>query len=88
MELVRRVTGHQTVDVVLKHYFRPGRSDFQKTLLATMPKLLTGEGPVAAKKPAQTVIDILSAATAETWQDAIAKAIEALRRIDVQTPAV
>lgn len=41
MELVRRVTGHATVDVVLKHYFRPGRKDFRKALQKAMPKLLT-----------------------------------------------
>ncbi len=45
MELVRRVTGHATVDVVLKHYFRPGRKDFRKALQKAMPKLLTsGQG--------------------------------------------
>jgi len=41
MELVRRVTGHSTVDVVLKHYFRPGRKEFQQALQQAMPKLLT-----------------------------------------------
>lgn len=41
MELVRRVTGHVTVDVVLKHYFRPGRADFRKALLRAMPRLIT-----------------------------------------------
>jgi hypothetical protein len=41
MELVRRVTGHTTTDVVLKHYFRPGRDDFKKTLQSAMPKMLT-----------------------------------------------
>lgn len=40
MELVRRVTGHTTVDVVLKHYFRPGREDFKRALQAAMPKIL------------------------------------------------
>jgi integrase len=40
MELVRRVTGHSTVDVVLKHYFKPGREDFSKAINAAMPKFL------------------------------------------------
>ena len=30
MELVRRVTGHSTVNIVLDHYFRPGREDFRQ----------------------------------------------------------
>lgn len=44
MELVRRVTGHSTVDVVLKHYFRPGREAFKTALETAMPKMLTGGG--------------------------------------------
>jgi integrase len=40
MELVCRVTGHQTTDVVLKHYFRPGRDQFKTALQKAMPKLL------------------------------------------------
>ncbi len=42
MELVRRVTGHSTVDVVLKHYFRPGREAFRTALETAMPHMLTG----------------------------------------------
>jgi integrase len=41
MELVRRVTGHKTADVVLKHYFRPDRAQFRKALQDAMPKMLT-----------------------------------------------
>ena len=44
MELVRRVTGHSTVDVVLKHYFRPGREAFRAALETAMPHMLTGGG--------------------------------------------
>ena len=39
MELVRRVTGHATADIVLKHYFRPGREEFRQALEAAMPGL-------------------------------------------------
>jgi integrase len=42
MELVRRVTGHSTVNVVLKHYFRPGREKFREALESSLPKVLTG----------------------------------------------
>jgi integrase len=42
MELVRRVTGHATVEVVLKHYFRPDREQFKAALVGAMPKVLTG----------------------------------------------
>ncbi len=43
MELVRRVTGHSTVDVVLKHYFRPGKQAFKTALESAMPMMLTGK---------------------------------------------
>ena len=46
LELVQRVTGHRTVDVVLKHYFRPGREDFKQRILAAMPSLLAGPAEV------------------------------------------
>jgi len=42
LELVQRVTGHKTVEIVLKHYLRPGREDFKQRILAAMPTLLSG----------------------------------------------
>lgn len=53
MELVRRVTGHSTVDVVLKHYFRPGKEAFKTALETAMPKMLTGGGEDAAEIEAE-----------------------------------
>lgn len=41
LELVQKVTGHKTADIVLKHYFQPDQEDFKRTLQAMMPKLLT-----------------------------------------------
>jgi hypothetical protein len=38
LELVQRVTGHRTVAVVLKHYFRPGREDFRQVLARRCPR--------------------------------------------------
>lgn len=55
LELVQRVTGHKTTDVVLKHYFRPGQEDFRQALEGAMPKLLTmgsGEARAALAKAA------------------------------------
>ena len=51
MELVRRVTGHSTVNVVLKHYFRPGREVFRQALESALPQVITG-GPHALPQPA------------------------------------
>ena len=39
------MTGHKTTDIVLKHYFQPGREDFRMALQSAMPNLLTmGKG--------------------------------------------
>jgi integrase len=42
IELVRRVTGHRTVEVVLANYFRPGREAFRVALTGSLPNVLTG----------------------------------------------
>jgi integrase len=44
MEIVRRVTGHATVDVVLNHYFKPDREQFRAALSGALPDVLTGNG--------------------------------------------
>ena len=49
MELVRRVTGHTTVDIVLRHYFRPGRDTFKAALVGALPAVLTGDKPKRLK---------------------------------------
>jgi integrase len=53
LELVQKVTGHKTTDIVLKHYFQPGREAFRSALNAAMPKLLMGGsagGPSSEKQ--------------------------------------
>jgi integrase len=54
IELVRRVTGHATVETVLKHYFKPDRENFRRVLESKMPTFLAG-GP-KEKLPAQGAI--------------------------------
>ena len=54
LELVQKVTGHKTTDIVLKHYFQPGREDFRQALQSVMPKLLTeGEEQKLEKQKAE-----------------------------------
>jgi integrase len=40
MEIVRRVTGHSTISVVIKHYFHPNREDFRRVLENKLPSAL------------------------------------------------
>ena len=42
VEIVRRVTGHATADIVLRFYFRPDREQFKAALISAMPEVLTG----------------------------------------------
>ena len=67
MDLVRLVTGHRTVEIVLKHYFKPRREDLRQALQKNMPALLTGPND---NSPAETdirqILDQANQATA--WQ--------------------
>ena len=72
MELVRRVTGHASVDVVLKNYFRPGRDQFRDALAnSTMPAALIGKGSKGGARKAiqpEQVSDLANRLTAKTWK--------------------
>lgn len=64
LELVQKVTGHKTVDVVLKHYYQPGREEFRKALQSAMPKLLTN----GTHTPKEQMLAILDGMTGKTWK--------------------
>jgi integrase len=65
LELVQRVTGHRTVAVVLKHYFRPGREDFRQVLFKAMPKMLGEASPAST---CDEIRHLLAHMTARTWK--------------------
>ena len=64
LELVQKVTGHRTTDIVLKHYFQPGREEFRRALQSAMPKLHTNGN----KTPKDEMLEILDRISATTWQ--------------------
>jgi integrase len=64
LELVQKVTGHKTTDIVLKHYFQPGQEAFRLALQSAMPKLLTN----GQKSPKDELLEILAKTTAKTWK--------------------
>ena len=53
VELVRRVTGHATVDIVLENYFRPDREQFKSALNLALPVVLTGGSHAQSPTPAE-----------------------------------
>ncbi|VGO16625.1 Putative defective protein IntQ [Pontiella desulfatans] len=58
LELVQKVTGHKTTEVVFKHYFQPGDDVFKERLVQAMPQLLMqGNGKQLAEPPMEYEID-------------------------------
>ena len=77
LELVQKVTGHKTAEIVMKHYFQPGREAFRKALQTAMPKLLTNG--TATKR--EQALDLLRTMNAKNWKkfrDEITQLVEAL----------
>lgn len=67
MEVVKKVTGHRTADIVMKHYFQPGREEFRRTLAAKLPPLLGGQPEPALPTPTELRARLV-AMTPETWR--------------------
>lgn len=64
IELVQKVTGHKTAEIVLKHYFQPGREDFRRALHSAMPELLTN----GQKNPKDEMLGIIEGMTADSLE--------------------
>lgn len=77
LELVQKVTGHQTTNIVLKHYFQPGREDFRRALQSAMPALLTN----GEKTPRDEMREILERMTAETAEQDKVRLMNLLRKL-------
>jgi hypothetical protein len=77
MELVRRVTGHQTVEIVLRHYFRPDREQFRAALTEALPHVLTG-GTSAKVKPTDELVTLARRIAAGTASEADKKRLRVL----------
>jgi integrase len=67
MDLVQKVTGHQTVAIVLKHYHKPGRDDFRRELEKKLPSALTGAASKTAMGPGEIRAKLVSM-TSANWQ--------------------
>jgi hypothetical protein len=74
MELVQHVTGHKTVAVVLKHYFKPGREQFRAAMMKAMPGMMT----VGQITPQEEMRQIVMGLTAENLRKGKARLTEIL----------
>lgn len=70
MEIVQTITGHATVEVVCRNYFKPKRSQLRKVLQANMPALLV-DGMV---DQSEHVLDLLHSMDIGNW-DAVRKEV-------------
>jgi integrase len=69
VELVRKVTGQRSADVVIRFYFNPEASTLRRALAEKLPFALTGCGATEGKPaPAATVTALLQAMTDENWR--------------------
>ena len=66
LEIVKRITGHRTTDIVMTHYFRPDREQFRAALGAGMPTIITGEveSETAPADELSALVEKLKAGTA------------------------
>lgn len=77
IDLVRKVTGQQTVEVVLTSYHQPGREDYRRELSAKLPMALTGGLPPGGIT-FQVIRAKLAAMTTDTWQVTRAELLQAI----------
>jgi integrase len=84
MELVRKVTSHRTVEVVLAHYFKPSREDFRRELGERMPAMFSAK-PIPASETGSTsqmdaVLTDLQQMTPENWMAVRDRLVKQLKR--------
>jgi hypothetical protein len=67
LEIVKKITGHRTAEIVVKHYFQPGREAFRQTLAGKLPAMLGGQSEPATLTPLEMRTK-LKAMQPRTWK--------------------
>lgn len=73
-ELVQKVTGHATAEIVMEHYFKPQRAQLKEALGKSMPSLLTASN----YNPVDTTIELLRQMNGKNWKKLRDEALETL----------
>jgi hypothetical protein len=73
----QKVTENKTTDIVLKHYFQPGREDFRQALQSAMPRLLTN----GQKSPKDEMKEVLEKLTAKNWKKSKARLLVLVAKV-------
>ena len=64
LEIVQKIIGDKTVDVVLTNYFQPHKETYRDTLMTAMPTLLTNGAPSRDEQ----MRNILAQMTETSWE--------------------
>jgi integrase len=83
IDLVRKITGHQTTDVVTKHYFRPEREQLRVAMQKALPGLLTSSAKPFT--PAERAAEVLRSVSSKNWRKQVDKALKILEQIDTDS---
>jgi hypothetical protein len=78
LELVQRVTGHRTAEVVMKHYFKPGREDFRAAIFKAMPKMLADGGQRSVKEEMGAIVEGMTSRTCKKDRERLLELIARL----------
>ncbi len=81
LELVRMVTGHKTVDIVLKHYFQPGRDYFKQNLQSKMPGLLMNKVGIGRRDTKSNLRKLLELASKLSEEELKVLGVEGLENL-------
>ncbi len=73
-ELVKKVTGHATAEIVMEHYFKPQRSQLKEAIQSSMPNLLTAGKLSLADRAAET----LGTLNGNNWKQVKAEVLQML----------
>lgn len=79
IELVQKVTGHRTAQIVQKHYFQPGKEDFRAALAAKLPALMMGGATVRPELTKEKICEKLDLMNAKNWVNVRQELLAGLR---------
>lgn len=87
VDLVRKVTGHTTVETVLTHYFQPNREDFRRTIEGAMPRLFLESSQDGLPAPGKAVAAVAGTGGQQEPAragDALEEALKALEAMNAK----
>jgi len=81
IELVQRVTGHRTSQIVLKHYFQPDKEDFRRSLADKLPALLSDGQSTTPTAIEKVVLDKLESMHPRNWRQVRNELMDLLKAV-------